>query len=87
VVDRGVDGGHVRLGEACEQGEGAGAGAAAQIHDLAGTRRDGQPGNDGRNVLCEHFRVEVEDLSSVAGIGSTSLAGTIRSEAYAPRNG
>ena len=62
VPGRGVDGGDLCVGEAVEEGEGAGAGAASEIHDPARFAPQGQPGGDVRRVLGEHLGVEVEDL-------------------------
>lgn len=65
-----VDGGHLGAGEAPEQCESAGSCPAAQVHDVQRGGFDGQPRGDGRGVLGEHFRVEVEDLRLVViGVG------------------
>jgi hypothetical protein len=69
VGGRRVDGGHLCLGEACRQRERAGAGPAAQVHDVPGVGRERQPRDDGLQVLGEHVRVQVEDLGLVGVVG------------------
>src|SRR5258708_5199399 len=70
VVGGGVDGGDVRVGEAVEEGEGARAGAAAQVHDVVWAGLQRQPCGDGGGVLGEDLGVQVEDLGLAVGVDS-----------------
>src|SRR3954466_6331850 len=70
VVGGGVDGGDVRVGEAVEEGEGARAGAAAQVHDVVWAGLQRQPCGDGSGVLGKNVGVEVEDLGLAVGVDS-----------------
>jgi hypothetical protein len=68
VALRRVDGGHLGAGETGEQRKGAGTRPTAQIQDLARLRRDGQPRDDRRGVLGQHFGVEFENLRLPFGV-------------------
>ncbi len=79
----GVDGGDVRLGEAVEEREGARSRTGGQVHDLARDVRQGQPLDDGGEVLGENVRVQVEDLRLPAvGVGSFVMAVSVEGRCW-----
>src|ERR1700733_5922270 len=60
-----VDGGHLRPGEAPQEGEAAGAGTAAQVQDPAGRLTGSQPADPadhGAQVVVQHLGVEVQEF-------------------------
>jgi hypothetical protein len=68
MLGRGVDGGDVCFGVAGEQGEGAGSGPAAQVHDVTGEVSTGSHSVMDAMCSARNLCVQVEDLRLAVGV-------------------